>query len=130
MLVTQLLPTLCNPMDPKLLCPWNSPGKNIRVGCRFLLQEIFQTQGSNPCLKRLLHWQVDSLPLSHLGITLPTYGGLSSSVISFLSFHTVSEILVARILPWFAIPFSSGPCFVRTLHYDPSILSGTAQHGS
>ena len=29
----------------------------------FLLQGIFPTQGSNPCL---LHWQADSLPLSHL----------------------------------------------------------------
>ena len=28
---------------------------------------IFWTQGSNPCLLRLLHWQVDSLPLSNLG---------------------------------------------------------------
>ena len=28
----------------------------------FLLHGIFLTQGSNPCL---LHWQVDSLPLSH-----------------------------------------------------------------
>ena len=35
-----------------------------RVGCRFLCQGIFSTQGSNPCL---LHWQVDSLPLSHQG---------------------------------------------------------------
>ena len=30
----------------------------------FLLQGIFPTQGSNPCL---LDWQEDSLPLSHLG---------------------------------------------------------------
>ena len=30
----------------------------------FLLQGIFLTQGSNPSL---LHWQEDSLPLSHLG---------------------------------------------------------------
>ena len=29
-----------------------------------LLQEIFPTQGSNPCL---LDWRADSLPLSHLG---------------------------------------------------------------
>ena len=28
------------------------------------------------------------------------------------------------MLKWFAIPFSSGPCFVKTLHQDPSILSG------
>ena len=32
-------------------------------------------------------------------------------------FHTVHGVLVARILKWFAIPFSSGPCSVRTLHH-------------
>ena len=37
------------------------------VGCYFLLQGIFPTQESNPCLLCHLHWQVDSLPLSHLG---------------------------------------------------------------
>ena len=26
------------------------------------------------------------------------------------------------MLKWLAIPFSSGPRFVRTLHYDPSVL--------
>ena len=31
----------------RLLCPWNSPGKNTGVGCHFLLQGIFQTQGLN-----------------------------------------------------------------------------------
>ena len=35
--------------------------------CHFLLQGIFPTQGSNPCLLCLLYWQADSLPLSHLG---------------------------------------------------------------
>ena len=29
---------------------------------------IFMTQGLNPCLLQILHLQVDSLPLSHLGI--------------------------------------------------------------
>ena len=33
----------------RLLCPWNSPGKNTGVGCHSLLQGIFLTQGSNPC---------------------------------------------------------------------------------
>ena len=51
----------------RLLSPWSFQGKNSRVGCHFLLQEIFPTQGSNPCLLYLLHWQVASLPLSHLG---------------------------------------------------------------
>ena len=39
------------------------PGKNTRVGYHFLLQGIFPTQGSNPHLLHLLHWQVGSLPL-------------------------------------------------------------------
>ena len=30
--------------------PWDSPGKNTGVGCHFLLQGIFPTQGSNPGL--------------------------------------------------------------------------------
>ena len=48
------------------LCPWNFPGKNSGLGCHFLLQGIFLTQGLNPGLLHLLHWQADSLPLSHL----------------------------------------------------------------
>ena len=34
-------------------------GKNIGVGCHFLPQGIFLTQGWNP---HLLNWQADSLP--------------------------------------------------------------------
>ena len=55
----------CDPVDcspARLLCPCDFPGKNSGVGCHFLLQGIFLTQGSNQCL---LHWQVDSLPPSH-----------------------------------------------------------------
>ena len=33
---------------------------------------------------------------------------------------------MANILEWFAIPSSSDSRFVRTLHYDPSILGGPA----
>ena len=35
----------------RLLCPWNSPGKNTEVGCQSLLQGMFLTQGSNPGLR-------------------------------------------------------------------------------
>ena len=42
---------------------WDSPGKDTGVGCHFLFQGIFPTQGSNLCLLRLLHWQLGSLPL-------------------------------------------------------------------
>ena len=34
----------------RLLCPWDFPGENSRVGCHFLLQGIFPTQGSILCL--------------------------------------------------------------------------------
>ena len=50
----------------RLLCAQESPGKNAGVGCHFLLQRISLTQGSNWCLLQLLHWAVDSLPLSSL----------------------------------------------------------------
>ena len=67
--VTQLCLTLCDPpglQSTKLLCPWDFPGKNTGVGCHFLLQGIFPTQGLNLCLLRLLHQQANSLPLHHL----------------------------------------------------------------
>ena len=48
----------------------------------------------------------------------------------FMPFHTVHGVLKARILKWFAIPFSSGPCFFRALHHDLSILGGPTRHGS
>ena len=43
------------------------PSKNTGMGCHFLLQGIFPTQGSNVCFLHLLHWRADSLPPSHLG---------------------------------------------------------------
>ena len=39
----------------------DSQGKNTGMGCHDLLRGIFLTQGSNPNLLCLLHWQVDSL---------------------------------------------------------------------
>ena len=51
----------------RLLCAWDFPGKNIGVGCHFLLQGILLSQGSNLHLWCLLHWRADSLPLSHQG---------------------------------------------------------------
>ena len=50
-------PTLCDPhglLLARLLRPWDSPGKNNGVGCHFLLQGIFPTQGLNPGLP---HWR-------------------------------------------------------------------------
>ena len=55
------------PQPARLLCPWDFSGKNTGVGSHFLLQGIFPSQGSNPHFLHLMHWQVDSLPLSHWG---------------------------------------------------------------
>ena len=41
-----------------------------------------------------------------------------------LPFHTVHGVLKARILKWFAIPFSSGPHSVSPLHHDLPVLGG------
>ena len=59
-LVAQSCLTLCNP--PRLLCPWDSPGKNIGMGCRSLLHGIFLIQESNP---GLLHCRGILSHLSH-----------------------------------------------------------------
>ena len=48
----------------RLLCPWDSPGKDTGVGCHSLLQGIFPTQGSK---LHLLHWQVSSLSVGPPG---------------------------------------------------------------
>ena len=63
----------CSVVSDSFVIPWTiacqSPlskefSRKTRVGCHFLLQGIFLTQVSNPCL---LHWQVGSLPLNHQG---------------------------------------------------------------
>ena len=69
----QSCPALCYPIDcspPGSSVHGGSPGKNTGVGCHALLQGIFPTQRSNPCLLHLLHWQEGSSPLSHLGSPL------------------------------------------------------------
>ena len=66
-LVAQLYPALCDSMDcslPGSSIHGDSPGKNTGVGCHFLLQRIFQTQGSNP---GLLHCRQILYHLSHQG---------------------------------------------------------------
>ena len=49
----------------RLLCLYNSPGKNVGVGCHSLLQRIFPTQGSNT---GLLHCSKFFYCLTHQAI--------------------------------------------------------------
>ena len=55
-LVVKSCPTLAIPwtVPARLLCPWDSPGKNTKVGCYFLLQGIFPTQELNPGLVKAM----------------------------------------------------------------------------
>ena len=55
---------------------------------------------------------------------MPTdLGSLSFSVLSFCLFILFMGVLKARILKRLAIPFFSGPRFVRTLHHDLSCVA-------
>ena len=58
----------------RLLCPWDFSGKNIGVGCHFLLQEIFLIQGLNLRLllgRRIPYWSHHGNPKD--GLLLLSY---------------------------------------------------------
>ena len=127
-LVTQLCPTLCDPMDCSP--PGSSvhfPGRNTGVGCHSLFQGIFPTQRSNPLPP---HWQAGSLPLSHQGSSRghrpppqrhPLFVGYASQHFQMLVMrqwrvppHTVAEqshILGGQVLGGKAPPSHTG-CFL------------------
>ena len=58
------------PWPTKLLCPWNSLGKNTGVSCHSLLHGIFPTQGLKPGI--LLHRQI-LYCLNHLVLSNKTF---------------------------------------------------------
>ena len=66
----------------RVLCSWDFPGKNTGVGCHFLLQGIFLTQGMNLHLLRLLHCQA-IVYLSHLGKPLEEEMATHSSILAW-----------------------------------------------
>ena len=83
----QSYPTLCDPIDgsTRLSHPWDSPGKNSRVGCHFLLQ----------CMKMKSE--------SEVAQSCPT---LSDPMNCSLPGSSVHGIFQARVLEWVAIAFS------------------------
>ena len=64
----------------RLLRPWDFPGKNTGMGCHFLLQGIFPTQGLNP---GLLHCRQTLHHLSHQEAKLML---VNDSLVYFASF--------------------------------------------
>ena len=73
--------------------PFPSP-KNTAVSSDFLLQGVFLTQGLNLCLLCLLHWQMDSLLLCHLGRPLVT--GKNKSRPQYITTHLLEWLLPKR----------------------------------
>ena len=81
-LVTQSCRTPCSPVDcslPGSSVHGDSSGKNVGVGCHFLLQGIFLTQALN---LGLLSWHMDVLSLAmkkaFLAFEVPTNTVLSA----------------------------------------------------
>ena len=70
----------------RLLCPWDSPGKNTGVGCHFLLQ----------CMKVKSETEVSQ--------SCPT---LSDPMDCSLSGSSIHWIFQTRVLEWVAIAFSN-----------------------
>ena len=88
-----------------------------------LLSTVTSTAGCCFCFVSIssFFWEL-FFHFSTVAYWAPTDLGVHLSVSYLFAFHTVHGVLKARILMWFAIPFSSGPYFVRTLHHDPSHL--------
>ena len=98
----ELLPSVSDSLQPcglgpgRLLCPWDSPGKNTGVGCHALLQRIFTPRGSNPGLLHLLHWKASSLPLVPSGSHSSSFKNLHTTKVSLFEncppeLHSISQ---------------------------------------
>ena len=71
----------------RLLCPWNSPGRNTGVGSHALLQVIFLTQGSNAGLP---HCKQSLYHLSHQGKPFTSHS-LQKTLLSFILNERIKE---------------------------------------
>ena len=86
----------------RLLCPWDSSGKSTGVGCHFLLQGIFLTQGSNLGLP---HYRQTLYRLSQQGIPdtqKRKITNLKDSIYHFSLMETVRDVALwkERIQGW------------------------------
>ena len=113
--VAQLCLTLCNPVDCSL--PGSSvrgmfPGKSTGVGCHFLLQGIFLTQGLNSCLFSLLHWRIlYTVPLGSPRIDMGAVDRALSYLFSSVQCSSVvSDSLQPRCVLRGGLQHSTPPC--------------------
>ena len=96
--VSKLCPTLQSHRlkHTRLLCPWSFLGKNTGTGCRFLLQEIFLTQGWNLHLLGLLHWQF-SLAQFSCSVVSNCLQPMDCSMPGFPVHHQLLELAQAHV---------------------------------
>ena len=79
----------------------------------------------------IFNWFESSRPTAAYYIKYSIYTQVLNCVgLCGMPFHTVHGVLKARILKWFAIPFSRRPCCVRILHHDLSVFGGPTQSSS
>ena len=118
-------------MDLTIQVPMQSESYAVSTAQILLLSWIPPTTGCCLCFGPIPSFFLELFLLwSPVPYWAPTDLGSSSfSILSFLPFHTVHVVLMARILKWFVIPFSSGPHSVRPLHHDPSVLGDPTWHG-
>ena len=101
-LVTQSCSTLSKPTR---LCPWNSLGKNTRVGCHSHLQGIFLTQRSN---LSLLHCRQSHYRLNHQGRPIQTLTGQIAQI-SYLGIEPWKETHNTHSWKWSPILIITSP---------------------
>ena len=94
------------PQPTRLLCPWDSPGKNTGVGCHFLLQ----------CMKVKGETEVAQ--------SCPT---LSDPMDCSLPGSSVHGIFQARVLEWVAIAFSKKNIYFCFIDYAKPFDCGSQQ---
>ena len=85
----------------RLLCPWDSPGKNNGVGRHSPFQGISPTQGSNPGLYDVLPWQAGSSPLAPPGRSRYTAYHIVKHVMGIaitISYRDVNKMIKLKLL--------------------------------
>ena len=119
MLVTQSHPDSATPwtVPARLLCPWNSSGKNTGVDSHSLLQGIFLTQGSNPGFlhcREILHSQSHqgSPSYYHFHLLFENHIWHPTTVCYFANLFRTGT-LVAQWLRLFSQHWGQVQCLVR-----------------